>query len=251
MASSSLECLGLAPPDENLSDLLAAVEPHIELVGRRGGVHLLRYEDPTGGRLTMAFTDESGVIELIPSYAPAPVVDLRRLGALRDEVVIASLDEDGVEVGRLALDLVQWRDLPGHPVDRQVRVTAFGHAVQQYADDAAYVASLPPGGIPYGAESFVPLGLFGTGDERPSARAQLNGTVLETTTRTSRLTGQTFHACRVRSAGFEAAVLLSDTEHPAPPRPGSVLAGLVMLVGEVEGDDPAPSPLRRLLGLRR
>jgi hypothetical protein len=229
--ASSLECLGLAgPDDDSAAPLLGLIEPLVRAVGRSDDVHLLRYDDPTGARVHLAYSEDAGVVELIPSYAGPPGAVLADVTSARGEIVTADVQDEGELATRLACDLVQWRYLPDGGGSGPAAITALGVDVTAHADRAAYDASLGDE-VPWAAESFLPYGLFGAGDVDSDAR--LSGTVLSCETHHVELTGRSFHAARVRTFGFEAELVLASREHPTPPTPGSIVSGTVYLVAEM------------------
>lgn len=232
---SSLDCIGLGVSDaDDLVALLRLLEPHLTFVARADGLDLLRYDDPTGARLDLSVHPSDGLVDLLPSYAGPPGAELRALTPLADEVVAADVwDAESDELAtRLCCDLLQWRRLAGRDAGRAA-ISAFGVEIEAHADVAAFDAARPDDGLPFGAESFVSYGLFAGADDPPTPHALLNGTVLSSATHTVTLTGQTFHACRVRTVGFEAEVLLAASEHPGAPLPGSILGGSVTLVADL------------------
>jgi hypothetical protein len=93
----------------------------------------------------------------------------------------------------------------------------------------------------------MPVGLFGDGP--PSPLARLSGTVLDASTRLVEVTGRSTHVARVRSAGFEADVLLAPDEHPDLPPIGGVVTGTVYLIAEME--QLVPRRRRQWFGRRR
>lgn len=240
MTSSKLECLGLAPPGEDdVADLLVRVKHLIRDVGRVGGVLLAHYTDPSGARINIELPEDGDVAAVIPSYVAPAGAELRRIANQGAGALVVGWVEEDVGGGPGATDtveipvgcqLVQWRLLRRRPIDAAAAITAFGVDVAVHDDAAAYLASRPEGSLPFGPDTFIPIGMFG---EAPvTASAQLHGTVLSAQTHTVALTGRTFHACRVTTVGFQAEVVLAATAHPRAPHPGAVIAGSVELVAD-------------------
>ena len=248
--ASSLECLGLSGPvDDQLAALqsVVALLPHdLPVVARDDDLAVVRYDDPSGVRITLTQTPDLQVVDLLPSLAGRPGAHLHEVTASTAEPVLADVhDDDGELLTRLAVDLVQSRFLPEGGSTGPAAVTALAHDVTVHDDVPAYVASIGDG-LPWGAESFVPVGMFGDGP--PTPFAQLSGVVLDASTRRVALTGRQIHVARVRSVGFEAEVLLDPAEHPHLPPVGGVVTGIVYLIAEMEQLYP---PQRRRWFARR
>ncbi|GAB6984187.1 hypothetical protein [Nocardioides pyridinolyticus] len=177
--ASSLECLGIAGPDEDpiaaLGAALARIPGRLTPVARFGDEELIRFEDPSGVRLTIT-RSASEVLDVVPSFAGPPGARLSEVTAVGDDLVVADVpDVAEVEeiVTRLCCQLVHARLLPAGPSQQAAAVTALAHEVEAHPDLAAYDASLGTG-LPWAAESFLPVGLFG--DDPVSAFARLSGT---------------------------------------------------------------------------
>jgi hypothetical protein len=239
--ASTLACIGLDVDSLETLNLHLATMPS-QVVGRIGGIESVRYADESGARVVVAVDGEGDTIDLVPSYDAQPGALLTAVGPLGPVVQADVVDDAGEVLTRLAVDLEQHRHLTG-VVTSQARasVVALGLEMSVHADDAAFAASdasilgtPEPDEAPtrFAAESLVSYGLFrGTGDPEPTAF--LAGTVLACETRTHGVTGQVFHAARVRTVGFEATVCLSGAEHPVAPAPGSVVAGTCYLVVDI------------------
>lgn len=262
--TSNLGCVGLGVDDTaGLADLIAELLPTGTVSRQPDGTALYIWRDMSGARLT-AVTDRSGAIaDVTPSYDGEPGADVAGLVGLHDSITAADVVEDGQVVTRMAVEV-----LPPVPVPDTGRatVTAFGLEVTFHLDEAAFSASeaslltpdepdrprpahldaamtWPPR---FGAESFISYGLFGDAAEaEPLAR--LNGTVLSARSAIVAATGQTFHAVRVRTVGMEVDLCLAGAEHPTAPGRGSVVAGTVYLVADVERP---PAARRRWVGRR-
>ncbi len=221
--ASTLACIGLDVAD------LDALGAHLEqlpgeLVGLAGGVETVRYEDASGSRVTIGRLD-GGVVDLVPSYAAPPGAVLSAL-ASHGDVTQADVVASGETVTRFSCDLEQARHLPDDGL-HEASVVALGVEMSVHVDAAAFAAS--DASVLGAGESFVSYG----GEADPSAF--LAGTVLTTQTHTHAVTGQVFHAVRVRTVGFEATVCLAASEHPTAPEPGNLVAGLAYVVADVPG----------------
>lgn len=259
--AGTLGCVGLAVPDtEALDDLLTQVIDASRIAGRPGAVETRRWVDEGGACLTVIRSGEE-VVDLIPGFAGqggAELADLQRRGPY----AVANLREHGETVTRIAVDLPQSPYLPRIPVDFAVAaVTALGVDVTVHADADAFArseASLigtsdeQSGGEPprYAAESLLPYGLFAD-PGRTDPVAFVSGTVLASETRTTTLTGQSFHAMLLRTVGFTATLCLPASAHPTAPAVGNVVAGACYLVADVPSLwGVQPPPKRRWLRSR-
>ena len=232
--SSTLACIGLAVDDlDALADIIDGLPG--ELVGRTGGTDTVRHADPSGSRLLISRRDGE-VVGLVPSFAAAPGALVSGLAEQAGLVSCDVVDADGETATRFLVDLEQVRHLDGDPGTLQVSVVALAVEMQVHADADSFAASdasvLDDGDDTdaprWAAESFVSYGLFRTEDPEPTAF--LAGTVLAVETREHSVSGQAFHAARVRTAGFEATVCLAASEHTTAPSPGNVIAGACYLV---------------------
>ena len=112
----------------------------------------------------------------------------------------------------------------------EVQLAAFAHELAVFADPDAYAEANEGREMPYAAESFIPSGLFVTGDEpEPAAEAFLTGTVLAARGRLNETTGDAFWWARVRTLGGELEIVADPALLSAPvshrrDRPGLVLA---------------------------
>lgn len=86
-------------------------------------------------------------------------------------------------------------------------------------------------------ESFISHGIFGE-PAQSTAHVQLSGVLLSAARHTCSLTGQGFSVATVRTFGFQAALCLADTEHPATPEPGNIISGTVFLTASLDLDVP-------------
>jgi hypothetical protein len=253
--TSNLGCVGLAVDDvAGLGDLLAELIPASTATRQADGSALYVWRDESGARLTIT-TDRAGAIDdVTPSYDGEPGAVLARLAPLHDAVVAADLMVDGEVATRMACEVLA----PGPvPAAGTAVVTAFGLDVSVHPSPAAFLTSPASmvvadeeadtrgedGPMRMAAESFLSFGLFGDPVEADPV-ALLNGIVLHSRTATVAVTGQAFHAVRVRTVGMEVDICLAVTDHATAPEPGAVVAGTVYLVADVE------RPARRRRWLR-
>lgn len=233
--------------ERQLATLVTEATAQSRELGTFGGVLLGRWEDPSGAALITSRRDGQilGLLPMFDSGVGARVADCRILAA--DLLTAAVVDENGEQISAMAFESPQYQQLADQAGTSSgawsgtVAVTALGVEVGLFADADAYAAS--PAGLVgddrrWAPESFVSYGVFGD-PAQATAHAHLAGTVLRAERRTNGRTGQQFLACEVRTAGFQVTVCLAGTEHPADPRPGSVLAGTVFLIGELELDTSA------------
>ncbi|MGC4112761.1 MAG: hypothetical protein QM747_20540 [Nocardioides sp.] len=245
--TSNLGCVGLAVADvDELAELLDAVVPTGTAYRQADGSVLYVWTDASGARLTVT-TDRRGEIDtVVPSYAAEPGATLAGLAALHERIVIADVVEDGEVATRLVAEVLPPEPVPGSGA---TTLTALGvdvslHAsVEEYeASDAALLTAPDEDReeeenearepLRMGSESFISYGAFSPSDTaRPLAR--LAGRVLGVQTATVEITGQAFHAVRVRTVGMELDVCLAADDHADPPVEGGVVAGTVWLVADV------------------
>ncbi|AEE47538.1 hypothetical protein [Cellulomonas fimi] len=256
--TSNLGCIGLDAPDSAVLERLlrTAAERGAEL-GVRDGRRVVRWQDDEGARLVLVLDRSNRLVAVTPSFASEPGAVLGSVQHANDECWTAAVMEDGSQVTALAADLEQWALLdPGASVAGDAGVVALGRAVEVLPDAATFAASsaslLDPsrgdadGGHRMGPESFIPTGMFADGPSQVRPHGRLNGTVLRSRTCRNSLTGTEFHVARVRTIGFEVDVCLAASEHPEPPSPGAVVAGMVYLVAALDGpSDPEPTAPRR------
>jgi hypothetical protein len=249
--ASNLGCVGLGVDDAaGLGDLLAELIPTSTASRQPDGSALYVWRDESGARLTIR-TDRSGAIaDATPSYDGQPGADLAGLRGLHHAVVAADVMVDGEVATRMAVEVLGPDPVPdaGHAVVTGfgIEVTLHGSAAEFAASPASLLrpeaAAAPrPADLPddvgwpprLAAESFFSDGLVGD-PSTAEPLALLTGTVLAGRTATVAVTGQRFHAVRVRTVGMEIDVCLAAEDHPAAPEPGAVVAGVVYLVADVE-----------------
>lgn len=242
--TSNLGCIGFDTPDPAaLGPILDRVVTDGTVVGRAGGVTTHQLTDASGSRLTVGIRDMT-VVDLLPSYAATPGARLADVRVVNKEgtVIADVLDEAGELCTRLTCDLEQWRHLGGDPVSGDASLTALGVEVSVHADAAAFAVStaslLDPEAGPspdarrFAAESFISYGAFAAPSDAHGG-ARLAGVVVACSTHTVAATGQSFHAARVRTTGFEVDLCLPATDHPEAPAVGAVVSGNVFLVASM------------------
>jgi hypothetical protein len=242
----------MAVDRDGFGELVGAAMAASEVVSTIGPVSVHVWQDASGARLIM-WTERDSIVDLLPSFAGTPGAVLSEVRRVNDEVAIANvLDGDGEMVTMLAAALEQNRILAATKAsaDGPAIVVALGSDVTVHEDEEAFAASdasllgdaaagEPPAHVveqnmPWpprmAAESFISYGVFGP-PEQAEAYARLHGTVLEAQRRTNALTGQSFIAARVRTAGFEVDLCLPGNAQV--PQPGNVVGGTVFLVASL------------------
>jgi hypothetical protein len=249
--SSTLGCIGMAVDDVDALDaLVGRLLPDARVVARAADLHARRWVDPSGASVTMTLRqegddEEAGVlVDLVPSYVDAAGAAGVRLGRLvpHGATLAADLvDADGETVTRLACDLAQ-SIVAEVEEARDARITALGLQVGVHADAAAFARSddsilgtPEPGETPkrFATESLLSYGLFGDA-ETAEPRAFLSGTVLSVASHRTEVE-QDFHAVRISTVGGTMTLCLAADDHPEPPQPGSIVAGVCYLVLDVPG----------------
>jgi hypothetical protein len=223
--ASNLACVGLAVADDDeLQRLISRTVRRSRLIGRRGGVAVRRWEDPSGARLVFGMRFGS-VLEVLPSFATPRTVSLGAITDVDDEVSAATvLDGQGQPLAAVAFELEERRLLDASMrAGGTAALVALGHDV--------VVHDPPPGDQAATVEASGGLAMSEQGD----ATARLIGVVLHGERRTNALTGQSFAVARVRAAGCQLQLCLPGTEHPGAVLPGQVVTGQVFLTAAVSG----------------
>jgi len=252
--SSTLGCIGLAVDDVDVLDaLVGRLLPEAEVIAQAGDLQARRWSDPSGASITMTVRQEGedgGVlVDLVPSYVvpdgepgSEPGVVLGVLTGHGQTLAADLVDADGETLTRVACDLAQSLVADVNE-PRPAHVTALGVEVTVHEDDAAFAASdastmgtPAPGEIAhtYAAGAVLSYGLFGDPDTAEPT-AYVSGTVLSVTSHVTAELEQGFHAAQVATVGGTFTVCLAASEHPEPPRPGTVVAGSCYLVLDVPG----------------
>jgi hypothetical protein len=250
--------VGLAVADgPELGRLIDRVRGAARPVGSFDGVEVFRWHDPSGAGLVLGVRD-GDVADLLPVFASTAGGLVADCSLVNESVAAAAVvDADGEQLTAMTFEAEQFRQLKayGRPVSGAARVAALGVSVTVHADAEAFSAApaslLDPDGDPdapppahyvergwswpprIAAESFISYGVFGD-PAQSTAHARLAGTVLRASHRNCELTGQGFSVATVRTVGFETDLCLADTEHPATPEPGSIIAGTVFLTAIID-----------------
>ncbi|ARJ03884.1 hypothetical protein B5808_00515 [Cnuibacter physcomitrellae] len=254
--TSTLGCIGF--DSAGRAELLTTVgrlAHSARPLGTADGVEVLRWEDPSGARLTFDRLRDR-LVAFVPSFAGRPGVLLRNCRTVGTKVVVGDvLDSAGAQMTVMGFELEQRRALA---TDEQwsgtAAVTGFARTAEFFDDRTAYSRSpyslLDPATADdevapehqldtvrkrterMAAESFIPWGLFGDGTD-PSAEARLNGTVVEATLRRNTVTGTRFLSARVTCMGFEID-LVAAWDRDEPPTPGSIVAAELFLIASID-----------------
>jgi hypothetical protein len=231
--ASNLACVGLAVADDDeLQRLVARAVRRSRLLGRRRGVAVRRWEDPSGARLVFGMRFGS-VLELLPSFAAPRAVVLGEIADVNDEVCSADvLDAQGQALSAVAFELEERRFLDAHRrAGGAAAIVALGQDIAVHDEGAQH----PPAESQVdhlARESFSPIGAL-AGRAEAEATAILSGVVLQSDRRTNALTRQSFVVAKVRTAGFAVQLCLSGTEHPDPLRPGQIVIGKVFVTASL------------------
>jgi hypothetical protein len=116
----------------------------------------------------------------------------------------------------------------------EVQLAAFAHELTVFPDSDAYADASEGRELPHAAESFIPSGLFVTGEEpEPAAEAFFTGTVLAARGRMNETTGDPFWWARVRTLGGEIEVVANPVLLSGPVSAGAVVQGSFWLSGRL------------------
>lgn len=255
--ASHLACIGLGVGSrDEFDDLVSALVGEATSLGHVGRTEVLRWQDPSGARLV--FELHGGAVEgVIPGFDALAGADVRDLRALDDDLAVASIaGAAGDEVAQIALEVEERRLMLGRrrTFTGRVSVVGLGVGVELFDDaesfaqapaslvhgDEAHVPEPSPHVVEFGlpwpprmaAESLQSYAVFAEPHDR-DAYARVNGTVLGASTRTVERTGQSFHAIRVRSVGFELEMCVPTSSHPDLPRTGQVVGGMAYMVASL------------------
>lgn len=258
---SPFECIGLLSRDaEDLGQMLFSTLDSASLVGWDGAVEVLRWEDPSGGRI-IATMEKGRILDVVPSFASTPGVRLSVLQPLNETTASAMVvDEAGEQTTAMAVELEQRRFLE-NPVDLTglTTVVGMGLDVELHHDADAYGVSPSslldqagdPDGTRLGAGAFISYGVFGDPFEA-TARARMSGMVLSAERRIAALTGLSFVVARVSAMGFEIDVCIPGDLFTEVPSAGQIIAGEVLMVADIPSLVPSDSAKPRRGGwLRR
>ena len=264
--ASNLACIGLdVDSRDEFDELVAALLPDAVSLGRSGRTEVLRWQDPSGARLV--FEVHAGTVEgILPSYDALTGASVAELALVDDDVAIGWLTDGDEQVGQIALEVEERRLVLGKRAGFSGPVSIVGLGVgAEIFDDADAFAAAPasllhadPDHVPepsphvvefklpwpprMATESILPFGVFAEPHDI-DAYARVNGTVLGASTRTVERTGQSFHAVRVRTAGFDMEMCIPTAVHPELPRTGQVIAAMAFMVGSLGASTPRPKRL--------
>lgn len=257
--ASNLACIGLdVASREEFDNLIDSLVPQAVSIGRAGRTEVLRWEDASGARIVLEVRGDA-VEGVIPSYAALPGAWLNDVERVTDDVATASVvDQQDEQLTQIAVEIEERRlILPRHgAVAGEASIVALGVGVEVFENDEEFAASPssllhgdeehtpepPPHVVEFGmpwpprmaAESLISYGVFAEPHE-VDAVARLYGIVLGASTRSVASTGQSFHAVRVRTLGFELEMCVPASAHPDLPRTGQVIGGMVFLVASLAG----------------
>lgn len=117
----------------------------------------------------------------------------------------------------------------------EAQVVAFAHEVSFHASQADYY-NAQTSELRFADQSFIPAGLFESGENGPGATAIFTGHVLKTDERTNRLTGKPFRWALVRTLGGVFDVVIDPTLLDQTPTAGGLLSGSFWLSGRLSHD---------------
>lgn len=264
--ASNLACIGLdVDSRDEFDELVGALLPDAVSLGRSGRTEVLRWQDPSGARLV--FEVHAGAVEgVLPSYDALAGATIADLAMVDDDVAIGWLT-DGREPGtQIALEVEERRLVltKRGGVDGPLSIVGLGVGAELFEDADAFAAA--PASLVHGdtehipepsphvvefnlpwpprmtAESVLSYGVYAEPHDI-DAYARVNGTVLGASTRTVERTGQSFHAVRVRTAGFDMEMCIPASVHPDLPRTGQVIAGMAFMVGSLGASIARPKRL--------
>jgi hypothetical protein len=235
--------------DEEAQALVGRVANDADELDTPDGCYL-RYADASGAELWLHMDAEGVVVDMHPHYAgraAMPVAVTRRVpradggplgGAFHGW---ADPGADDPESGAYpfvfdAPEAALHAELE-LPCVTEVQLAAFAHELTVFGDADAYAEANEGRELPYAAESFIPSGLFVTGDEpEPAAEAFFTGTVLAARGRMNETTGDAFWWARVRTLGGEIEIVADPVLLTGPVTPGAVVQGSFWLSGRLPAE---------------
>lgn len=240
--NSNLACIGMDVDEAGLSGLLADIAPRSELLGTVDGDRILAWPDGSGARLIFSVRDGE-VVDVLPSYAGGTEWPMNGCHMLNPSVVTAGVfGPGGDQITALTFAPEQHRFLRTRrrATDAPTRLVGLGFDVQVFDDATAFsqaresllVMDGADDGPRLGAGSFLSYGVWDEPDVA-DAYARIGGVVVHAETLINQATGQRFSVARVRVLEFALDVCLPG-EVPLP-EPGQVVAGMVYLVGALNG----------------
>jgi hypothetical protein len=244
---SHLSSIGFPVGSEDEAQaLVGRVASDAEELGTPDGSYL-RYSDASGAELWLHLDAQGVVVDMHPHYAgdaAMPVAVTRRIaradggplgGAFHGWADPADEDPESGSYPFVfdAPEPALHADLE-LPCVTVVQLAAFAHELAVFADDDAYAEHTEGLEVPYAAESFIPSGLFVTGDEpEPAAEAFLTGTVVAARGRMNETTGDAFWWARVRTLGGELEIVADPVLLSGPVAAGAVVQGSFWLSGRL------------------
>lgn len=236
-----------------------------KLIGRTGGVDLLRYEDPLSGARLLFGVQDNNVISCHPSFASQSFFDLDLAKKTEHDGLVtiemlASFEPDPAQLidsrepavaeifaafefpmlsvsctcEQYPLMLETHRNLP-------CSLVLLGVKVAVYSDPATYIES-QTGQNPFSPTSLSSYWPFDDSSQ-PSAYGHLSGIVISSERKTNSMTRQEFVVAHVRTAyDLEAVICLDGAEFHEALIPGQVVAGTVYIVVSLPGLEQVPSP---------
>ncbi|MGA9172371.1 MAG: hypothetical protein WBZ33_00095, partial [Thermoactinomyces sp.] len=121
------------------------------------------------------------------------------------------------------------------PFPRSVclQIAAFAHRLQCFPDEETYLLAQESEGLMYGAESFVPIGMFVENDKDPEAIAFFSGKVLEAEKKQNDETGAEFWYLLVKTLGGTVDVVADPEMMRGEPVLDGIICGEFWLSGKL------------------
>jgi hypothetical protein len=248
---SHLSAIGLPVRSEKeLLQLAERVVASCASLDANGGRYL-HWSSPSGAELWLQVNKDNTLIGMNPYFSGKSRV---RVG-LTSRVVRPDESEldgafhgwadpsgDGPESGEYPFvfdvpDFQLHRQLP-LPVTVTVQLAAFADEVSVFDSEEAYYASQTDE-LQFAPQSFLPSGVWTSGEGPPEASALLAGHILEVENRTNELTRNSFWWAFVKSLGGTFDVVIDPELLTSSPRVGGILQGSFWLSGRIlsEGED--------------
>lgn len=253
--SNHFTALGFRVTEQaDLDGLLREAELAGERIRTRGGTYLL-WSPGSGVELWFQINSQLEVVSCNPHFSGASRMEVHTVSTIAgaegtlDGGLYAWAAPAGPEPESGTYPFVS--DLPDfdlvaarltQPARLTLQVAAFAHELSCFLDEGAYYASQKEGPR-FGAESFIPSGLFVTGDAPPTAHAVFTGQVLEAELRTNPATGLLFQHLRVRTLGGELDVVADPAGVEGSPVVGGTASGSFWLSARIRGGLPAKPAL--------
>ncbi|MEO0897975.1 MAG: hypothetical protein AAFY71_16320 [Bacteroidota bacterium] len=205
------------------------------------------YADPSGAELWIQISQENELIGINPHFRGSSsrrvgiTTSLDRPPSIMDGGFHAWSEPQDPEKPDTGLypfvfDSPDYRlvDLKDVGVESHIQLTGFTFELGVYQDEEAYMAQ-QEGKIKYSAESFIPMGLWGSGEEGqgPEATAMLAGTIKEAELKTNMLTGERFYSMLVETLGGEIDLVADPNIFEIEPLVGGIAMGSFWLSGKI------------------